>query len=576
MNAISSSPSSSSNEEIRHLQQQIDELRQLLALSSERRLTLTPNQNTAYLGQSVFITARLLETRSQQPLVAYPVTLFASQGELESVQQSETQRGSAITVHTGADGVVRARWYSQSTVALSQEQQSALESQLSRMPIATTTATSAQRLSALQTLAVQYQWEANYWLRSAVDSLLKEFHPNLGQNQNLSEQNLSVSWPERSVSIVALSQGGVAATATAPASADSSVQSTAVVTLRVIDWLPAWLAEFIQQRSKAAQLDEHFELMKRLVDADFDIGESFRNQVALFASQQRGLAGELASKTIVAGAAERFVRKNLTDTVENPDLPNLSVDQRVSIFNNLASVANNFNSGGIAAIRNDQQNQLSLKANLKTQFVAQEQFSQFDQNLSNRYVAQDDFKQFDQNLSNRYVNQDEFKQFDQNLSNRYVNQDEFKQFDQNLSNRYVAQEEFKQFDRDLSNRYVSQDEFKQFDRNLSERYVNQDQFKELNLEFSRNQSETSERLGRIDQELNVNDSLAERLNTLERSQQNTQRQLTNLSTQVDSRFENTVTRDMFNTLDTRLNTEIRTINNNLNLIRTPIIRGPNR
>jgi citrate synthase len=156
-----------------------------------------------------------------------------------------------------------------------------------------------------------------------------------------------------------------------------------------------------------------------------------------------------------------------------------------------------------------------------------------------------------------------------------------------LSKRYVAQDQFQQFDQGLANRFIKQDQFKQFDQGLANRYVAQDQFKQLDTDFNRYRGETSERLSRIDNVLDIDKSLATRLSAIEKSLQTTDRQLSTsladinkridtldsgLRTQLDAKADAS---DM-KAVNTRLDKEVRTINTRLDRFNPPIIRGPER
>ncbi len=367
-----------STSQLQDLQQQINELRD--ALHMGRRLTIIPQHTQVYLGQPLLLKARLVEIKTGQPLVGYPITLFTNWGELAQVQQQHAQSGPSITGHTGADGIVRVNWTPQSSLPLTPSQRDALETQLDRLPKDAPTPEHAR--SALETMIAQYHWQANRWFRTAVDTYLKAFHPQF--EQNLAQQNPLLSWPARTVSVVALGEGGQAASATGPVVGDSSVQLTAVATVRVIDWLPVWLYLFVQECQKKSDLGKQFELIKELAGGSFNLGEQFNNYIALYASRQPGLAGELASKKIVDDAVQVFLHENLTDTGNEPDL---DLEQRTTLYKNLESLSDTMKWGGLPALRNSQQSQTSLKAEIKNEYVPKQVFTDFDRNIDERFVA---------------------------------------------------------------------------------------------------------------------------------------------------------------------------------------------
>lgn len=365
--------------EVQALQKQINELRDALHLG--KRLTIIPQHTQVYLGQSLLLKARLIDSATQQPLVGYPITLFTNWGELVQVQQQHAQSGFSIAGHTGADGIVRVSWTPQSSLPLTPSQQNALETQLDRLPQDAHTPEHAR--SALETMTAQYHWEANRWFRTAVDTYLKEFHPQF--EQNLEQQNPLLNWPGRTVSVVALALGGQTSSATAPVTGDSSVQLTAVATVRVIDWLPAWLFIFIQECREKSDLNKQFGLIKELAGGSFNLGEQFNNYIALYASRQPGLAGELASKKIVDDAVQVFLHDNLTDIENEPDL---DLEQRTTLYKNLEFLSDTMKWGGLPALRNSQQNHTSLKAEIKNEYVPKKEFFDFDRSIEDRFVAQ--------------------------------------------------------------------------------------------------------------------------------------------------------------------------------------------
>lgn len=378
-------------EEIRNLQQQLTMLSQ--QVNKGQILTVTTDKEQLYLGQSTLIKATLRDKATGKIVVGQPITLFSHWGELRSLNQQDSQKGSSITVFTGSDGVARALLSPLTAEVLSPDQYDALISALAKLPV---DASSPQHvLGILQDLGRDYHSNTSFMLRRAIDIYLQAFHPNL--KDTINSYNTLANWQQQQVAIMALAQGGTTATNNplGQVQGDSSVQVSAVCNVTIIDWLPAWLEAFIQFKENESTLSENFSYVSQLEGGQYSLVKTFNYYINDFVVQQRGLAGEYAGKRIIDKSVNTFIENNISES----DLElTLSVDTQSTLFTNLSSISKNLAVNGLRGLRSAEQARLVLDQDISKEYTNKGSFNKLQADVGN---TDSRFNRFQQDVGSR-------------------------------------------------------------------------------------------------------------------------------------------------------------------------------
>ncbi len=346
------------NMDLQKLAARIEALRnEVAALSAQagpgRRLTILPDRNRIYLGQPVLLRAKLTETGSGSPMAGYPVTFFTQWGKLRPVTGIDTGGRSSITVFTGIDGTARAILYAATIEPLTIDQENALLTALDRLP-SDAPAPKAAR-DALEIMALTYGNQAGRMLRHAVDILLRQFHPDPWNTVN--PHTFPDEWTVEQAAVIAMMQGGVPETPIGTVTGDSSVQVSAVCTISIIDWIPAWLEVFADMQENKWDLSSRLSSVKELAGGMYAPASIINCHIHDMVSLQRGLAGEYAGKRCIEKAATSFIQNDLSSMPE---------DMRLSLYAGLSAAARSVSVSGIKGWQSMVQQQQAMELNLSS------------------------------------------------------------------------------------------------------------------------------------------------------------------------------------------------------------------
>jgi hypothetical protein len=223
-----------------------------------------------------------------------------------------------VTARTGADGTARVTLLPPSAEDLDPEQEQALEALLADLdPAAPSPAAAAE---GLREMARHYRWDAGARFRQAVDVYLRQFRSALLDTVNSCD--VWSAWPLVPATVLALSVGDGAE--------GTEVRTSAALTLRLRNWLPAFV------EASHATAEEQSTLRADLRDAKGKVADRARflgevhGRVQEFVEGQRGLLGEYVGRRIAETALARFAAEDLED---------LPVADRVELFPALHAAA---------------------------------------------------------------------------------------------------------------------------------------------------------------------------------------------------------------------------------------------
>ncbi len=311
------------------LQRQLLELQNALAalraVVPRARVTVQPLVEAPFLGESVPLVVTVVEADGE-PAVDAAIDLVASWGRLRASDGYSVGEGAALTVRTDIFGRAEAALTPPTSEDLQDVQQAALETSLATLDHSAPTP--AEAIDGLLELARQYRWEAASDLRHAVDVYFRDFRPRLLDTVNFRDYLVRWSYLESTV--------------TASAVRTTSVDGAATLTLRITDWLGAWLETYL------ALVEEDSDLGGRLTKeagrtADpGEILQGVQRRVGEFVESQRGVAG--------AYAAERIAEKSMLGFLDR-DVPQLPLEARLELFPALRSGSNTVRQIGATAFR---------------------------------------------------------------------------------------------------------------------------------------------------------------------------------------------------------------------------------
>ena len=279
------------------------------AVGRRPRVTLETAQDNVFLGQPVAlaITVVALATAEQdepQPLAGARVTLATSWGILRTVDRFATQTGSSVTTQTGLDGVARATLLPAGTRHLEPAQQGAL--QLALESLDTPAAAPADLEPVLQALVAQYRWEGNIHLRRAIDVLFREYSGEL--MDRVAPLDDLQNWSFFNATITAVVE-------TPPDAPDSATATPgmAIHTVRIIDWLGAWLQVYLASARTEDALPRDLSRARRQPGEPGALLDKVYGHVRDFVGSQYGIVGQAIGQRVAETALRDFASQGLAD-----------------------------------------------------------------------------------------------------------------------------------------------------------------------------------------------------------------------------------------------------------------------
>lgn len=282
--------------QVRQLREELERLKRGLATPFE----LTVAAERVYLGQPVAVTARVFSVSSGEPAPRVPVTFVATAGLLRVADAAVPSV--SVTVSTGADGRARVTHVPLAARGLTDEEQQAVEGAVALLsPMA---AGPADVIGAMESLAQAYRWDVAADLRAAVD----RYADVQGlQADRLPPAELSVAWPTSEASVLAFVHHAHDEERSLPG---VGVATTAAVSFRVVDWIPAFLTTI---RSVLRGDSKLIDQLGRLVsDGNPDaagIADGVFRRLDEYLSRAHGQIGKLIAADAGQGALATFVER---------------------------------------------------------------------------------------------------------------------------------------------------------------------------------------------------------------------------------------------------------------------------
>lgn len=270
-----------------------------------------------FLGQPVAILARGRQSGDQTPAADLPITWITSWGTLRGVGEGYAgQIGASVITPTSLDGMARVTLLPPGADLLDVAQQSALRTALDRLdPNAATPADLQTQLSAL---VDDYRWEANLLLRQAVDLLYRaNGAPPLDA---VRPEDALAAWRQVNATVVAIAgsaepivAGSTGGAPIAPLSTGGAPIAAALVTVRVLDWLPPWLQLYIQQTQTDATLPRDLERTRRRAVDPHALIDGVYREINQYVNRQLGQIGQKVGQRAAETALRTFVHEGLAE-----------------------------------------------------------------------------------------------------------------------------------------------------------------------------------------------------------------------------------------------------------------------
>lgn len=277
------------------LSAQLAALQQLAG--SVAALELSASPQPAWLGQALSIEARLQDAGGQ-PLANRELTLETSAGVLESSFGFVVQRGPALRVRTGADGVARLLLRFEPLEPLSQDQHAALDGALETLDAAAETPRELRE--AFLQLAALYDDEHEVHLRRALDIYSRHYKTSV--YERLNPENAEYDWPLEPAVLRAHYH---------PVDGRTAVATSAVLPVAWKNWVAAWFAYLHQYLEQGAALAASLAAAKRRGASGSRLVADLIGQAHTFVAGQKGLAAEWASQRLVGRQMENFLAGGL-------------------------------------------------------------------------------------------------------------------------------------------------------------------------------------------------------------------------------------------------------------------------
>jgi hypothetical protein len=329
-------------EEVQELRRTVEGLRRLIG---RRRVSLAPVQLRPFLGQSVTIVATVTDVFTGEPVIDAPVTFMSTWGQLSGADGYTVRQGGAITLRTDADGVIRIVLQAQTSEPLLHEQQDVLDAMLSQLDPEAETPDKLRE--ALDALAREYRWEANYPFRQAVDIYFRDFRAGITDTINYHDH--LTAWSHFDATVIAYAREDDAG------DLDTQVGATAVLDLRFKNWLAPWYDAYAALSRADAPLSHAFDNLRKTTNQAAPLLEGVYAETKQFVDHQRGLVGEYVANKVAENAVREFLSTGLQD---------LDLDERLAAAPALEVATSAIAKGSIAVVATVGQTQKNLRTEL--------------------------------------------------------------------------------------------------------------------------------------------------------------------------------------------------------------------
>jgi hypothetical protein len=327
--------------ELRALQQEVATLRR--ALGGRREVSLRRVGSGDFLGQPAPLIARVVDATSGKPLVGAPVTFATGWGRLASPARARAGQGT-ISDRTDTAGVARAVLLAPTPPELHEVQQAVLEAALRSLDHEA--ATPAEAEEGLTTLARRYRWAGDVQLQRAIDVYVRAFRPAL-----LDPATRPVpggGWSYLDATVIAYAEGD---------GAEGVVAGSAVLTVRLKDWLAPWLARALALERAEAGLTDEVDAARRAGGDSGGLLDDVSSRVQRYLRSRRGVVG--------AELGRREADRVLTDLQSQP-IEELSPAGRLAVRQGVGAVAGAVGGTGPGGL----EGLVETRSNLRAEFNA--------------------------------------------------------------------------------------------------------------------------------------------------------------------------------------------------------------
>ncbi|HEX6070837.1 MAG TPA: hypothetical protein VFZ18_13470 [Longimicrobiaceae bacterium] len=317
-----------------------DLLREIAALRAEiralratglapPRVTVRTLQESPYLGQTVDLLITVTEADGIRPRVDAPLTLSAPGGRLRAVDGAAVVEGTTVTTRTDGDGLAKAVLLPQVSEELLPAQQDTLEVALRLLSSNATRPREAE--AGLRELARRYRWDGNSFLRAAIDVYFRDYGAGLMETVNA--RDYMVAWRSLDVTVQAHLRESAR-----EGPEGTSILASAALTVRMRDWLGAWLEMLQVVTAEDARLDDELMGVPSDDNAGLMVGRVY-GRVRDFMTAQKGVVGEYVGRRVAESSLRSYVQSGIA---------NLPTEQQLAVFPALDVASRTVAVGGTA------------------------------------------------------------------------------------------------------------------------------------------------------------------------------------------------------------------------------------
>lgn len=359
------------------------------------------------LGQPLNIIVKAFDANGL-PLVNRPLTLETNQGILTTQYGLDARKGEVVQSVTGVDGSARIKLSYQTYERLSEEQRTALETELNF--INNEAGSPAELDEGFSRFSTRYEQENNLHLRAAMDVYFNDSQRQL--KDTINNANHMIDWTYKTALVRVYLH---------PPVEEGMVKSDSVVTMathlvRWKNWVLPWYQSYLQFIQERENLSLRLLNTKTKLASSSGLGQNLLNETHHFMANQHGRVGSAIGEEIAGRSMMKFLSKDIED---------LAPEQQASLFPTLSLAASSIKASG--------QGTLALVNKTRTDLESQVVNAQIDTSMINSVNSKidtfnQDYEQFQADKS----------QFDSNYATFEINYNVFDANYQTFDTEYAA------------------------------------------------------------------------------------------------------------------------------------------
>jgi hypothetical protein len=285
-----------------------------------------------------------------RPRVDAPLTLTAPGGRLRAVDGAALVEGETVTTRTDGAGLAKVVLLPRLSEELLPAQQDTLEVLLRLLPPIASRPREAEE--GLRELARRYRWDGNSFFRAAVDVYFRDYGAGLMETVNA--RDYMVAWRRLDLAVSAHLRESVA-----EGPEGTSVLASAALTVRMRDWLGAWLEMLQSVTAEEARLEDDLATVPADEDAAVVVGRVY-GRVRDFMTAQRGLVGEYVGRRVAESSLRNYVQAGIAE---------LPAEQQLAVFPALDVASRTVSAGGTAMFTAVGQTRVELKKEIDSRIT---------------------------------------------------------------------------------------------------------------------------------------------------------------------------------------------------------------